>query len=120
MDRYELHQKLLKSDTNRLKIKFKNYFTTGRFSTPHIESVSPNEIAFLTDVQYDQRVFYNYPQGVTVIDVLVTRLSKRQRLRIEHGEAFIPVEYMEEVFPVEIVLPEEIDFDDVLKIIEED
>jgi hypothetical protein len=27
---------------------------------------------------------------------------------------------MEEVFPVEIVLPEEIDFDDVLEIIEED
>lgn len=54
---------------------------------------------------------------MTVLDVIVTRLSKEQTKQIDQGKAFIPAEQMEKAFEIEIVLPENIDFNNVLKII---
>jgi hypothetical protein len=116
MNRKELHQELL-DNHGPLKIKFKNNFNVGRFSSPEVNGVCLNEEAYLVGVEYDERVFFNYPQSVTVIDVVVRRLSKRQTKNIDQGMAFIPAEQMEKAINAEIVLPENIDFNNVLEII---
>ena len=113
MDRKELHRKLL-DNHGPLKIKFKNNFGVGRFSSPEIDGVYLNEEAYLARVEYGERVFFNYPQSATVIDVIVSRLSKRQTTQIDRGMAFIQ---MEKAINAEIVLPENIDFNNVLEII---
>ena len=117
MDRKELHRKLLDNHGRPLKIKFKNNFDVGRFSSPEIDGVYLNEEAYLTGVEYGEIVFFNYPQSATVIDVIVSRLSKRQTRQIDQGMAFIPAEQMEKAINAEIVLPENIDFNNVLEII---
>jgi len=116
MDTKELHRKLL-DNHGPLKIKFKNNFGVGRFSSPEIDGVYLNEEAYLARVEYGERVFFNYPPSVTVIDVIVSRLSKRQTRQIDQGMAFIPAEQMEKAINAEIVLPENIDFNNVLEII---
>ena len=117
MDRKELHRKLLDNHGRPLKIKFKNNFGVGRFSSPEIDGVYLNEEAYLARVEYGERVFFKYPQSATVIDVIVSRLSKRQTRQIDQGMAFIPAEQMEKAINAEIVLPENIDFNNVLEII---
>ena len=116
MDTKELHRKLL-DNHGPLKIKFKNNFGVGRFSSPEIDGVYLSEEAYLARVEYGERVFFNYPQSATVIDVIVSRLSKRQTRQIDQGMAFIPAEQMEKAINAEIVLPENIDFNNVLEII---
>ena len=118
MNRKELHKKLIKNDYC-LEIKFKHNFEVGSFGVPKVFGVVEGEKALLTNVEYDQRVFFNYPQSVAVIDIVVNRLSKRQVNQIDKGMAFIPADKMEKQCNAEIVLPEEIDFYDVFEIIEE-
>jgi len=115
MDTKELHRKLL-DNHGPLKIKFKNNFDVGRFSSPEVDGVYLNEEAYLVGVEYGERVFFNYPRA-TVIDVIVSRLSKRQTRQIDRGMAFIPAEQMEKAINAEIVLPENVDFNNVLEII---
>lgn len=116
MDGGELRKKLL-DNRSTLKIKFKRNLIAGKYSDPDIHGVSVNEEALLVDVSYGERTSFNYPARVVVLDVIVTRLSKRQVHYIEEGMGFVSTRDMERQCNVELVFPDSVNFHDALKIL---